>query len=322
MRVIPLFLATALMCLTVTPRASAASEAAGAALFQEKCTACHTIGGGKRVGPDLAGVAQRRSNDWLVRWIMHPDQMLAKKDQIAIGLLGESAQIPMPNLGVKESEARALIAYIAEQSAAAPAPPAREEPAPLPPPTLGPVQQGALVLFVALTILIAAVFIFVALSTRRPATVDTRKAYGVRRVLLVIAAAVLLVALAGTVGRTPYLDARSRADRIVYVAARQFDFVFSLEPVVSTADLSSVPLVRRLEIPAGTVTEFRVTSLDVNHNFALYGPERRLIAQTQAMPGYVNRLRVRLDTQGRYQVLCLEYCGAGHHVMQTELMVD
>jgi heme/copper-type cytochrome/quinol oxidase subunit 2 len=140
-------------------------------------------------------------------------------------------------------------------------------------------------------------------------------------VFFFVTAAVLLIALIGTVSRTPYGAAGARPDRIVYVAAQQFGFSFSLEPIVSTQDLARVPIIQQLELPAGALLEFRVTSLDVNHNFALYGPQRRVLAQTQAMPGYVNRLLVRLDTPGRYHVLCLEYCGAGHHLMQTELTV-
>jgi len=321
MRIIVLSLASLLLSPFIAPSVAAAQEQA-AAIFQQKCTACHTIGGGKRVGPDLAGVTQRRQTDWLVRWITRPDAMLAEKDPIAVQLLAESAQVPMPNLGVQESEARALIEYIGAQSAAASAP-STAAPAPvvLPPPSLGPVQRTALILFLLLTVLITVVFIAVAVSTRRPSTVDVKKAYGLRRVFLFVAAGGLLVALAGTLSRTPYPGADSRPDHIVYVAARQFDFYFSLEPIVSVADLSTVPLVKHLELPVGSSTEFRVTSLDVNHNFALYGPERRLLAQTQAMPGYVNRLRVHLDAAGRYQVLCLEYCGAGHHLMQIELTV-
>jgi len=34
------------------------------------------------------------------------------------------------------------------------------------------------------------------------------------------------------------------------------------------------------------------------------------------MPGYVNRLRVHFERAGTYTVLCLEYCGMGHHRMR------
>lgn len=37
------------------PQEGSASAEEGEALFMEKCSPCHTIGGGKGVGPDLAG---------------------------------------------------------------------------------------------------------------------------------------------------------------------------------------------------------------------------------------------------------------------------
>ena len=66
---------------------------------------------------------------------------------------------------------------------------------------------------------------------------------------------------------------------------------------------------------------FRVTSADVNHGFALYGPDDQILAQTQAMPGYVNELDVTFEQPGRYRVLCLEYCGLAHHAMMAEITV-
>ena len=36
--------------------------------FQSKCLACHANGGGKKLGPDLAGVTKRRTERWLTMW--------------------------------------------------------------------------------------------------------------------------------------------------------------------------------------------------------------------------------------------------------------
>jgi cytochrome c oxidase subunit II len=44
-------------------------------------------------------------------------------------------------------------------------------------------------------------------------------------------------------------------------------------------------------VQAGQDVEFQVTSTDVNHGFAIYRNKTQLLAQTQAMPGYVNKLR-------------------------------
>ena len=77
----------------------------------------------------------------------------------------------------------------------------------------------------------------------------------------------------------------------------------------------------RNEVAVGQAVEFRVTAADINHGFALYDPSMRLVAQTQAMPGYVNRLNYTFERAGTYKVLCLEYCGIAHHNMVAEIKV-
>lgn len=77
----------------------------------------------------------------------------------------------------------------------------------------------------------------------------------------------------------------------------------------------------RSEVAAGEPVEFRVASADVNHGFGIYDASGTLVAQTQAMPGYVNRLTHVFEAAGTYQVLCLEYCGLVHHNMIAEIEV-
>jgi cytochrome c oxidase subunit 2 len=77
----------------------------------------------------------------------------------------------------------------------------------------------------------------------------------------------------------------------------------------------------RDEVTAGKPVEFRFTSADVNHGFGIYDAAGTLVAQTQAMPGYVNRLIHVFEAPGTYQVLCLEYCGLAHHAMTAEIQV-
>jgi len=78
----------------------------------------------------------------------------------------------------------------------------------------------------------------------------------------------------------------------------------------------------RDEVAAREPVEFRVTSTDVNHGFGLYDEGGTLVAQVQAMPGYINRLTHTFDKPGIYRVLCLEYCGLVHHEMVAELTVS
>lgn len=74
-------------------------------------------------------------------------------------------------------------------------------------------------------------------------------------------------------------------------------------------------------IDAGQPVEFQVSAADVNHGFGIYDPDMVLVAQVQAMPGYVNTLRHTFEREGTYRILCLEYCGTVHHAMMTELTV-
>ncbi len=84
----------------------------GQEIFQENCAACHTIGKGKLVGPDLAGVTSRREEGWLNRQIKDPEGLIAEKDPIAMQLLKESDDMPMISLELSDQEVTAVIAYL------------------------------------------------------------------------------------------------------------------------------------------------------------------------------------------------------------------
>lgn len=102
-----------ILALTAFPsRAGAQDISEGERLFTAKgCTACHTIGGGDLVGPDLAGVTTHRDKGWLARWLKEPDKMLAEGDATATELFEKYNKIPMPNLGLSDSDIASLIAY-------------------------------------------------------------------------------------------------------------------------------------------------------------------------------------------------------------------
>lgn len=77
----------------------------------------------------------------------------------------------------------------------------------------------------------------------------------------------------------------------------------------------------RNQLAAGQPVEFRITAADVNHGFGIYDTQMRLVAQAQAMPGYVNKLRHTFNQEGTYRILCMEYCGVAHHNMIAEIQV-
>lgn len=90
----------------------------GAYLFRTRCAACHTIGQGDNVGPDLRGVTSARNRAWLMHFIESPDKMLSERDPIATSLYDKYKQVPMPNLRLGDPDVNALIAYLETKSAA------------------------------------------------------------------------------------------------------------------------------------------------------------------------------------------------------------
>ena len=101
----------------------AQSAADGEAIFQDKCAGCHSIGGGRLVGPDLKGVTAQRDPAWLASFIAEPNKVFAAGDPTAAALLQEFNNVQMPNLGLSQAQVSALIAYLeAPGGAATPAP--------------------------------------------------------------------------------------------------------------------------------------------------------------------------------------------------------
>ncbi len=95
-----------------------AQDAAEAqAYFDTNCVACHTIGGGRLVGPDLHGVTERQSREWLVDFMVDPAKVLASGDAYAQELLAAANGVPMPQMpGLDNAMAHALLNLIAEKS--------------------------------------------------------------------------------------------------------------------------------------------------------------------------------------------------------------
>jgi nitrite reductase (NO-forming) len=91
-------------------RADQAEVEKGKKLFQERgCAACHSIGKGKLTGPDLAGVTERREEEWLKKWLKSPETMIMS-DPVAKQMLQEF-MVPMPNQGLTDGEIEVLIDY-------------------------------------------------------------------------------------------------------------------------------------------------------------------------------------------------------------------
>ncbi|MBK8573593.1 MAG: cytochrome c [Holophagaceae bacterium] len=85
--------------------------------FRKSCMSCHTIGAGKKVGPDLKDLGKRRPHDWSTKFITGAAAMIDGGDPTATTLLREFNGVRMPDLGVTVPEAQALLKLIDDYSA-------------------------------------------------------------------------------------------------------------------------------------------------------------------------------------------------------------
>lgn len=80
-------------------------------LFQV-CAACHHIGKGKLIGPDLYGVTERHDRDWLIRFIRNSQEVIESGDPYAVKLFEEYNKIPMPPVDYTDAQINILLDYI------------------------------------------------------------------------------------------------------------------------------------------------------------------------------------------------------------------
>lgn len=75
--------------------------------FKNNCTSCHTIGGGKLIGPDLKDVLKRKDRDWLIRFVLNPQTVIESGDPYALALVKEAngvMMITLPTMNPKRAE--------------------------------------------------------------------------------------------------------------------------------------------------------------------------------------------------------------------------
>ena len=102
---------------TSSPTAAKLNIDPGQYLFSTRCAACHTIGGGDKIGPDLLGVTNVRDRAWLARIIVDANKMVEEKDPIATALFQKYKGIRMPKLNLAEADVNRLIEYMKTETA-------------------------------------------------------------------------------------------------------------------------------------------------------------------------------------------------------------
>lgn len=91
----------------------------GEQIYRTRCVTCHSLTGNElagALGPDLQGITQKREMQWLLDWLKAPDQMLKKKDPIAMALYKKYNNLAMPNMRLNQEEALTLLEYIKNET--------------------------------------------------------------------------------------------------------------------------------------------------------------------------------------------------------------
>ena len=88
----------------------------GQDIFKGTCAACHTIGKGRLVGPDLKNISEKRSPDWLIAFIQSSQTIIKSGDADAVAIYKEYSNLLMPDNAISNGQTNAVINYITEAS--------------------------------------------------------------------------------------------------------------------------------------------------------------------------------------------------------------
>lgn len=101
-----LFLLIAISICTITKAQS------GEELYKATCVACHTIGNGRLVGPDLKDINNKRDADWSIEFIRASQTMIKNGDSDAIAIFEEYGKIAMPDNDLSDDQIKSILTYI------------------------------------------------------------------------------------------------------------------------------------------------------------------------------------------------------------------
>ena len=88
------------------------AQADGEQIFKTNCISCHTIGGGRLIGPDLEGVSKKRNVEWLKKWINSSSDFIASGDADAIAIFEEYNKVAMTSFYFEDEDMDALLTYL------------------------------------------------------------------------------------------------------------------------------------------------------------------------------------------------------------------
>jgi mono/diheme cytochrome c family protein len=100
-----------LFCSMAVSSANAQDAAAGAAIFKQKCTACHGIEKAV-VGPALKGIDTKYDEAWLIKWIKNAPAFIATGDALAVKASEYSPAMMSAFPELSDDDIKNIVAYV------------------------------------------------------------------------------------------------------------------------------------------------------------------------------------------------------------------
>ncbi len=101
-----------LIAILLIPYGSLAQKS-GEDLYKQNCAVCHRTDEVRMVGPGLKGINEKRSQEWLIRWIKNSQEMIASGDADAIAIFEEYNKTPMIAYNMfSDAEIISILEYI------------------------------------------------------------------------------------------------------------------------------------------------------------------------------------------------------------------
>lgn len=138
--------------------------AQGRSLFRDNCQVCHQVQQ-QLVGPALANVAERRPIPWLLSFINNSQQVIQSGDEYAVELYNRFNKTVMPSFDFSDEEILSILAYIEQESEAAPeaGATAGAQPETAAQPAAGPSDQYINIILIGILIVLILILVVLAL---------------------------------------------------------------------------------------------------------------------------------------------------------------
>lgn len=92
----------------------------GRTFYASTCIQCHTMNGKTLVGPSLSNVRNRRTNEWIKKWVKSPIKMINSGDSIALMLYSKYQQVMPSHLTFSDQDLDDILTFLSFEDSIGP----------------------------------------------------------------------------------------------------------------------------------------------------------------------------------------------------------